>query len=99
MRAVISREPYLIHTVVEADDTVLGHDGPDVPYEALRDDRKVICFGTLVDVAKDTLSQCEDLRVGFEPSTQSVGQHGDTRSNVANQLRVGMKYFLHACGN
>src|SRR5664280_3540659 len=53
LRAVVSSEPDLVHAVVEADDAVFGHDGPDVANEALRNDRKLLAPGALVEMRED----------------------------------------------
>ena len=52
MGAVVAREPDLVHAIVEADDAVLRHDGADVMHEALRDHRKPVVLGPLVDMRR-----------------------------------------------
>ena len=74
MGAVIAREPDLVHAVVEADDAVLRHHGADIVHEALRDHRKAVVLGALVDMPEDVLAQrqpCQD-RIDSLPSSRSA---------------------------
>ena len=73
-RSVVAREPDLVHAVVEADDAVLRHHRAHVVHEALRDQRKAVVLGALVDVPEDVLAQVSQRRiaVGSLPSSRSA---------------------------
>ena len=82
--AVVSREPDLVHAVVEGDDAVRRHDAADIVHEPLR--RQSVLGGTLGDPAQNALAQRQQrLRVrnlAFDP----VRQKPQRRADIANHL-------------
>src|SRR5258707_14436339 len=99
MRSIVCRKRLLVHAIIQTEECLLGHDGTNITYEALRDHRKRIGLGAFVDAPEDILSESEYLGIWREAPSQAIGQRGDAGSDVADQFRVGMKYLLHTRGD
>jgi hypothetical protein len=66
----------------------------DIVHEALRDHRKAVVLGALVDVPKDFLVQVSHIRIGRQLALKPPGERGDTRADVADQFGVRIKHLF-----
>ena len=67
-------------------------------HEALRDHRKAVVLGALVEMPKDFLAQVSHIGIGRQLALKPPGERGDTRADIADQFGVRIKHLLDMGG-
>ena len=94
-RAIVAREPDLVHAVVKADDAVLRHHLPHVMHDPLRRLREPALLGAIGNAPEDLLPQRQQRLGVLEPAFQPVRQQREARPDIADDLGVRVIDFLH----
>ena len=93
-RAVVAREPDLVHAVVERDDPVVGHHRAHVGDDALRGDREAVVVAAGEVRAGCRRAAAASAEAFGRPALEPVGEQGQAAADVADDLGVREVHLL-----
>ena len=94
---VVPREPDLVHPIVEGDDSVLGHDLPNVVDDPLRGRREARFRVAIGNPAQNALAQRQQRAGVWQPRLDAVSQQFEARPDVAHDLALREIDLLDGC--
>src|SRR3984957_19637425 len=94
VRAIVAREPDLVHAVVEADDAVLRHRLAHIVHDALRRQWIAAFFRARGNVLEDSFAQGQQRARIRELALEALSEQLEAGADIADELDMREEHFL-----